>query len=208
MARITETYGGCGAPGSRCGVSGLRSAVPSGQYMGAIGKVVGMRGLSGIGGGGLGMVVLSPTSRAQAQLGQLGMRGLGGIGLGSADDYRACAGITAAAGAGAAAAQGQHTASGGTDQGWSIGIALTQAAAAVGGALCRTIDNGVHVAGAPGTFPGSPGYGAPTQSDLVTQMYAAQERDRAARAAQQQTYIMYGVGAAVVLGAAALLLRK
>lgn len=176
-------------------------AVPSGQYMGAIGKVVSMNGM-----GSLSRQVIGPTARAQSALAQLGVQpSVSFRGLGSAADYRACAAVTGAASAAANVAQAQHTQQGGKDQGWSIGIALGQMAAQVGSALCNTIDNGVHAPGAPGTAPG-----VADSSALVQQMLAAQERDRATAtaAAQQQQYVMYGVGAALVLGAAILLLRK
>lgn len=151
--RVNENYRGCGTkcPPDPQFTSRLRgvSPVPSGTYMGAIGKVVSM--------GGLGCPTMqpSPTARAQGAMAMMGMRGLGD----AAADRAACLGITGALQAGAGIAQGVHTGSapaGGTpDAGWTTAIGTFTSLAQTASSMCQTIQTGSAVvpASPPGASP-------------------------------------------------------
>ena len=149
--RIRDIYMGCG-PAGTCGSKGLRgvTALQSGQYMGAIGKVVGMRGL--------GATYLSPVRRADAELSSMG--------LGSTRDRAICQASFAAGQAGVGIATQQHTASGGGDQGWTSALGISSALMTVGGAMCNIIDTGQ---GAPTTPAGAPYAPPPPQPQQQSQ---------------------------------------
>lgn len=152
----------CGPEGlGPSGMAGVR-AVPSGTYMGPIGKIVlsggGMRGYGYSSGPGIPDMVslpVSPTARAAEVMGSLGMAnvaqtrlqgaGLRGMGLGSTQDRQLCQGFTQAAGGVASGirdinrAEGEGGAAGRRDQGFDYAGQILGAMSQIGGALCNTI---------------------------------------------------------------------
>jgi len=145
--RIRDVYMGCGGAPCAPKVAGLRGAIPSGQYMGAIGKVVSMRGL--------GATYLGPTMRAQSELAQMSVprapSTIAVMGLGSTRDRAMCQASFAAGQAGTSVASGYHQQSGGGDQGWTTALGISSALMTVGGAMCNLIDTGepTNAAGQP-----------------------------------------------------------
>ena len=140
-----------------CGPRGVSMAgvspVPSGTYMGPVGKTV-MAGLRGYGyssGPGIpDQVALpnSPTMNAAALMSNLGMatpmqRGalrLSGMGLGSTQDRQMCAGITSSIGAVGTGIRDVNTSSTGTrDTGWNQAGTYLNAAAQIAGSFCNMI---------------------------------------------------------------------
>jgi hypothetical protein len=191
--RVRENYRGCGvncdAQGS--GLAGM-TALKSGSYMGAVGKVVGMRGMRGLGD----VQVITPTARAQSMMGVLGMRGLGST------DRDVCNGITSGLQASAAVATSAHQSSGGGDQGWTLATGIGSAIASFSHSMCALINDGNAVV--PSTPAGQP---PPSGSGDLTAYLRMQQQNEAARAAQTQQYLMVGGGAVVVLGIAYLLFK-
>lgn len=129
------------------------SPVPSGTYMGPVGKTV-MAGLRGYGyssGPGIpDQVALpnSPTMNAAMLMSNLGMatpgqRGalrLSGMGLGSTQDRQMCAGITSSIGAVGTGIRDVNTTSAGTrDAGWNQAGTYLNAAAQIAGSFCNMI---------------------------------------------------------------------
>lgn len=146
--RYKNGYRGCpnGDCGDRAVSLGNISPVPAGGYMAAVGKTVALQGL-----GGIGMIQVervmresSPTLRGAVAITQLnGINRLNSaqrILLGDAAQDRAtCQAITSAVGGAATMGQTFHTQSGGTDQGWTTAIGVTQAMAQVAGSMCNMI---------------------------------------------------------------------
>lgn len=136
--------------------------VPSGTYMGPVGKIVlsgaGMRGYGYSSGPGIPDAVAlesSPTARAMGYMsnlgiatrGQRGVLRLAGVGLGDGtQDREMCRGIFSAVGAigsgardiNATTADGQTT----RDQGWNQAGTYIGAGASIGGAFCNLIQTG------------------------------------------------------------------
>lgn len=138
------------------GMAGV-TPVPSGTYMGPVGKLVGMGGMRGYGyssGPGIPDAVAiesSPTSRAAAFMsnlgiatrGQRGVARLSGVGLGDGTQDRAlCQGITSAVGAAGTASRDINSTASGRDAGWNQAGQYIGAVGAIGGALCNLIQTG------------------------------------------------------------------
>ena len=154
------------------------SPVPSGTYMGPVGKTV-MAGLRGYGyssGPGIpDQVALpnSPTMNAAALMSNLGMatpaqRGalrLSGMGLGSTQDRQLCQGITTSIGAVGTASRDINTSSTGTrDAGWNQAGTYLNAAAQIAGSFCNMIqtERTTPVQQQPGGALMPPGYIPPS----------------------------------------------
>lgn len=149
-------------------------AIESGQYRGALGKTVHLNGR------GMGALVAVPYSeitgrpvmRAAYEAGRLGIATpvqMAALGDATAD-RAACLATTGAMVGGSGVAQQMHTQSGGTDQGWTQGIAIFSALATTGQAMCNLIQTSGQVTPAPaGTTPPP----LPAASSAVPSSYSA-----------------------------------
>lgn len=173
--------------------SGLGSikAVPSGTYMGPVGKIVlsggGMRGYANTSGNGIPDAMgafQSPAMRAAGYLDKLGiatpgqkqalsLSGLRGRGLGSAQDQAMCRGITSGIAAAGTAARDINAGEAGRDQGWNQAGTWTNTLGTVANSMCNMIQTGQTpqtMTTAPPTQLYPPGYGmnppAPPQQGL------------------------------------------
>jgi hypothetical protein len=177
-----ELYrGGCAG----CGPQGANMAgvtpVPSGTYMGPVGKTVlhgaGMRGYGYSSGPGIPDAVAlpaSPTMNAAALMANLGMATpgqrqalrLSGVGLGSTQDRAICQGSFAAVGASGGvirdfgATPGTDGGAATRDQGWNTAGSIAAALGQVGGAFCSMIqtESTTPIQTQPGGSPMPPGY--------------------------------------------------
>lgn len=151
--------------------------VPSGTYMGPVGKIVGMGGLRGYGyssGPGIPTAVAiesSPTSRAMglmsnlgiATRGQRGVLRLSGLGLGDAAQDRAmCQGISSAIGAVGTGARDINRSGDTRDAGWNQAGQYLAAGSQFASAFCNLIrDNTTPVQTQPPGTTMPPGYTYP-----------------------------------------------
>lgn len=200
---------------ARAGLGAIK-AVPSGTYMGPVGKIVlsggGMRGYGYTSGPGIPDAVgafQSPAMRAAGYLDKLGiatpgqkqalsLSGLRGRGLGSAQDRAMCQGITSGIAAAGTAARDINATEAGRDQGWNQAGSWTNALGQVANSMC----NMIQTTQTPSTFTTAP----PTQlypPGYGMNPYAAQPQQGlpswAIPAGIAAAIAVVGIGALVIL---------
>lgn len=205
--------GGCAG----CGPQGVSMAgvtpVPSGTYMGPVGKTV-LAGLRGSYSSGPGIpdavgLPMSVTGRAAALMSSMGMANnaqqtvLRMSGLGSTQDRAVCSGITAAVGGAAPLVRDANRTQAGRDQGFDYAGQIMGALSQIGGSLCTMIqtESATAVQQQPSGTTMPPGYIPPG--------YYPRQTPSAPPASTMPSWALPAAGvAAAALVAGAILLRR